>query len=78
MTRSRDMTVMGASLGGADGLRATEAAGGLSVVQEPEEAVDPSMPRNASLGHHPDDRVPLDALAESPTRPATGFARPTS
>ena len=49
---------------GTDGLRAIKAAGGLSIVQEPSEAVDPSMPRSALQGDSPDYCVSLDKMAD--------------
>ena len=48
---------------GTEGLRAIEAAGDLSVVQEPEEAADAGMPLSALRGDHPDFVVPLDGVA---------------
>ncbi len=48
---------------GTDGLRAIKAAGGLSVVQEPEGAADPSMPLSALHGGDPDHVVSLDEMA---------------
>ena len=45
---------------GTDGLKAIKAAGGISVVQQPYEAQDPSMPRSALLGDHPDHCAPID------------------
>ena len=62
---------------GTDGLRAIKAAGGISVVQEPDEAIDPSMPRSALQGDSPDYRVPLDEMAELLTRLVTDFAHDT-
>ncbi|RYC28937.1 chemotaxis protein CheB [Lichenibacterium minor] len=62
---------------GTDGLRAIKAAGGISVVQEPDEAIDPSMPRSALQGGSPDYRVPLDEMAELLTRLVTDFAHDT-
>jgi two-component system, chemotaxis family, protein-glutamate methylesterase/glutaminase len=44
---------------GTDGLIAIKAAGGLSVVQEPEDAEWPSMPRNALKRDHVDHAAPL-------------------
>jgi two-component system, chemotaxis family, protein-glutamate methylesterase/glutaminase len=39
---------------GTDGLRVIKAAGGLAIVQDPADAVAPSMPRSALAGDHPD------------------------
>ena len=47
---------------GTDGLIAIKAAGGLSVVQDPDEAAWPSMPRNAVKRDHVDHVVSLDAM----------------
>ena len=47
---------------GTDGLIAIKAAGGLSVVQDPEDAEWPSMPRNAMKRDHVDHAVPLNAM----------------
>lgn len=48
---------------GTDGLIAIKAAGGLSVVQDPEDAEWPSMPRNALKRDHVDHIVPLAGMA---------------
>jgi two-component system, chemotaxis family, protein-glutamate methylesterase/glutaminase len=48
---------------GADGLRAIRAAGGVAVVQDPDEAAAPGMPRNAVINASPDYRVSLDTMA---------------
>lgn len=48
---------------GTDGLIAIKAAGGLSVIQHPEDAEWPSMPRNALKRDHVDHSVPLADLA---------------
>lgn len=48
---------------GTDGLIAIKAAGGISVVQDPDDAEWPSMPRNALKRDHVDHCVALDGLA---------------
>jgi two-component system chemotaxis response regulator CheB len=48
---------------GTEGLIAIKAAGGMSVVQDPEDAEWPSMPRNAVMRDHVDEVAPLAALA---------------
>lgn len=48
---------------GTDGLIAITAAGGLSVVQDPDDAEWPSMPRNALKRDHVEHVVPLSGLA---------------
>ncbi|MDO9710688.1 chemotaxis protein CheB [Paracraurococcus lichenis] len=62
---------------GTAGLVAVKACGGLSVVQDPDDAAWPDMPRNALRGDSPDHCVPLadmaallDRLARSPAGPA--------
>lgn len=47
---------------GTDGLIAIKAAGGMSVVQDPEDAEWPSMPRNAVKRDHVDRVAPLNQL----------------
>jgi two-component system chemotaxis response regulator CheB len=47
---------------GTDGLIAIKAVGGTSVVQDPEDAEWPSMPRNALQRDHVDHAVPLDRM----------------
>ncbi len=48
---------------GTEGLIAIKAAGGLSVVQDPEDAAWPSMPRNALKRDHVDRIAPISAMA---------------
>ncbi|MBD8678347.1 chemotaxis protein CheB [Sphingomonas sp. CFBP 13720] len=47
---------------GTDGLIAIKAAGGISVVQDPDDAQWPSMPKNALARDHVDHTLPLDDL----------------
>ena len=47
---------------GTEGLRAIKAAGGISVVQDPKEAVVPEMPRSAIIGANPDFIVVLSEM----------------
>jgi two-component system chemotaxis response regulator CheB len=56
---------------GTDGLRAIRAAGGVAVVQDPDEAAAPDMPRNAVINASPDYRVSLDTMASLLTRLVT-------
>jgi len=49
---------------GAAGLRAVEACGGTTVVQDPRDAAEPSMPRSALAAVTPDHVVRLDAMAD--------------
>ncbi|MHB2206642.1 chemotaxis protein CheB [Methylobacterium sp. CM6257] len=49
---------------GAEGLRAIKAHGGLSLVQEPEEAAVPDMPLAALRRDHPEQRLTTGQLAE--------------
>ncbi len=60
---------------GADGLRAIKAAGGLSVVQEPEGAADPGMPLSALHIGDPDHVVSLDEMAGLLSQLVRGGAR---
>ena len=48
---------------GTEGMKAINAAGGVGVVQEPDEAVAPSMPLTALAKDHPDHRVRLNEIA---------------
>lgn len=48
---------------GAEGLKAIHAAGGVGIVQEPDGAVAPSMPRTAIAKGNPDHRVRLNEIA---------------
>jgi two-component system chemotaxis response regulator CheB len=48
---------------GTEGLIAIKAAGGISLVQDPDDAEWPSMPRNALSRDHVDHALPLDELA---------------
>lgn len=57
------VVLSGASHDGTAGLSVIEAAGGVGVVENPEEAVDPSMPSNAIRGDHPDYSSSLDDMA---------------
>ena len=47
---------------GTDGSKAITNAGGLTIVQDPEEAVAPSMPLSALTGDHPSYLVRLAAM----------------
>ena len=58
---------------GTAGLRAIKACGGIAVVQDPDDAAEPSMPRSAIAGAAVDHVAKLDAMAElldSLARPA--------
>ena len=48
---------------GADGLRAIKAAGGITVVQDPNEATAAGMPGRALIGCRPDFNVSLSVMA---------------
>jgi two-component system chemotaxis response regulator CheB len=48
---------------GAEGLRVIKEFGGVSLIQEPEEAEQPSMPRTAILSDHPDGILPAEEIA---------------
>ena len=60
--RSIGVVLTGLLDDGTDGLIAIKAAGGLSVVQDPDDAEWPSMPRNALQRDHVDHSLPLDQL----------------
>ncbi|MGH9009996.1 MAG: chemotaxis protein CheB [Acidimicrobiia bacterium] len=49
---------------GTAGLRVIHHWGGLAVVQDPEEAMFPGMPRSALAGGHPDHVLPVGAVGE--------------
>lgn len=64
---------------GTDGLIAIKAAGGLSVVQDPDDAEWPSMPQNALKRDHVDHKVRLDdlgALLDRLVREEAGVSLP--
>ena len=48
---------------GAAGLRTIKERGGIALVQKPEEAEQPSMPRAAIMADHPDACLPVAAIA---------------
>ncbi|TXM98875.1 chemotaxis protein CheB [Methylobacterium sp. WL64] len=58
------IVLSGGDSDGAEGLRAIKAHGGLSLVQEPEEAAMPDMPIAALMRDHPQDCLTADRLAE--------------
>jgi two-component system, chemotaxis family, protein-glutamate methylesterase/glutaminase len=57
------VVLTGGDSDGAAGLRAIRAAGGVAVVQDPDEAPAPGMPLNALINASPDFRVSLDGMA---------------
>ena len=58
------LLLTGANDDGADGLARIHRAGGLSAVQDPDEAESPTMPRAAIARHRPDFILPLRKLRE--------------
>ncbi len=48
---------------GTEGLRAIKMNGGAALVQDPEEAMVPSMPHSALMSAYPDGRLPVALLA---------------
>jgi two-component system chemotaxis response regulator CheB len=53
----------GSTRDGKRGMEDIEAAGGIGIVQDPAEAIDPTMPAYALRGDHPDYCVPVDEMA---------------
>ncbi|RYX88939.1 MAG: hypothetical protein EOO28_34650 [Comamonadaceae bacterium] len=47
---------------GTAGLKMIKKHGGLTMVQSPSSAAEPTMPRNAILGDSPDQVVPVECL----------------
>ena len=62
---------------GTDGLIAITAGGGTSIVQDPDDAEWPSMPRNALKRDHVDHAVPLSELGELLSRMVGEEANPS-
>jgi two-component system, chemotaxis family, protein-glutamate methylesterase/glutaminase len=56
------LLLTGANMDGAEGMAAIAAAGGLTVVQQPEDAEVDTMPRAAMARHAPDHVLPLRAM----------------
>jgi two-component system, chemotaxis family, protein-glutamate methylesterase/glutaminase len=48
---------------GASGLTAIQQKGGIAIVQDPDDAVDPSMPQHALYTGHPNYSLPLTEIA---------------
>ena len=57
------VVLTGGGSDGTAGLRKIKASGGVGVVQDPEEARAPQMPRNALIGDSPDFTVSLSEMA---------------
>jgi two-component system chemotaxis response regulator CheB len=68
------VVLTGGDSDGTKGLTAIKRAGGIGIVQEPDEAHNPQMPRSALLHDHPDYRLPL---AEIPPLLRDLASRPT-
>ena len=68
------VVLTGGGSDGTEGLRKVKAAGGIGVVQDPEEAAAPEMPRSALIGGNPDFVVPLDEMADLLARLVKGVA----
>jgi two-component system chemotaxis response regulator CheB len=61
------VVLIGGGHDGAQGLLDIDAAGGISIVQDPNEAAAPSMPRHAIERDHPNTVLPLQKIAEALT-----------
>ena len=61
-SRVLGILLTGASSDGAQGLRAISAAGGFTVVQDPDDALAPDMPRAALRSHTPNAVLSCDAI----------------
>jgi two-component system chemotaxis response regulator CheB len=66
------VVLTGGDCDGADGMRRIKAAGGIGIVQAPEEARDPSMPLNALHHGYPDYVASLDTMSDLITRLVLG------
>ena len=58
------IVLSGADSDGAVGLRTIKAHGGMALVQQPDEAMVPSMPLAAIALDHPDDCLPVQVIAQ--------------
>ncbi|RJX79033.1 chemotaxis protein CheB [Pseudomonas sp. LS-2] len=63
-SRVISLILSGGDCDGADGANAVVAAGGLSLVQEPHDAMIPSMPIHAIKKDHPSARVKIQDMAD--------------
>lgn len=70
------VVLTGGSHDGTSGSTAIEAAGGVCVVQDPDEAVDPDMPLSVIRGDHPDYCIRLEQMAPLLVRLAAGELPP--
>jgi len=83
--RAIGIVLTGGDHDGTEGLRAIAAAGGTAIVQRPDDAQDPSMPRSAIKGDHPDYCVPVAEIGKLIVRlvgetqeAGTGDVRPST
>lgn len=67
------IVLSGGSDDGTAGLSLIEAAGGIGIVQDPEEAADASMPESALRGDHPDYCIGLKGMARLVVELAAGL-----
>lgn len=72
-SRVISLILSGGDCEGADGANAVVAAGGLSFVQEPNEAMVPSMPTHAIQTDHPSATVKIKDMAAVLTRAINGI-----
>jgi two-component system, chemotaxis family, protein-glutamate methylesterase/glutaminase len=70
--RVAGVVLSGSGDDGVSGLIAIKAAGGLSFVQDPDEAAYPSMPTKGMLYDHVDAVLPIDGIAAALTAVVTG------
>jgi two-component system, chemotaxis family, protein-glutamate methylesterase/glutaminase len=61
--RVMGIVLSGGHSDGAAGLRAIAKHGGAALIQDPEEAETPSMPRSAVMADHPDACLPVEEIA---------------